>query len=201
MSAERELDVVVYGATGFVGKLTAEYLAQHAPDGARIGLGGRTESKLADVRSSLGANAKDWPLIVADSQDAGALAALAQRTKAVATTVGPYYAYGLPLVEACANAGTHYADLTGEVLFIRKAIDEYHETAAKSGARITTSCGFDSIPSDLGALLLHEAAQRDGAGELEDTTFVVRGTKGGVSGGTIASAKGQLDTMRADKAL
>src|SRR5690349_7511780 len=122
MPGDRELDIVVYGASGFVGRLTAEYLATHAPGDVRIGLGGRTESRLADVRSGLGPAAADWPLIVADSSDRDALRALAERTTMVATTVGPYAAYGLPLVEACATAGTHYADLTGEVLFIRESI-------------------------------------------------------------------------------
>ena len=201
MTAERELDLVLYGATGFVGKLTAEYLARNAPESARIGLGGRSEDRLAKVRGELGARASDWPLVVADSQDADALKTLAQRTTAVATTVGPYRKYGMKLVEACANAGTHYADLTGEVLFIREAIERFHDAAAASGARITTNCGFDSIPSDIGVFLLHEAAQRDGAGELEDTTYVVRAAKGGFSGGTLASAKGQIDEMRADKSL
>jgi short subunit dehydrogenase-like uncharacterized protein len=198
--SERELDVVVYGATGFVGKLTAEYLAAHAPDGARIGLGGRSEEKLSRVRSELGARAKDWPLVVADSSDRAALDALAARTTAVATTVGPYMAYGRDLVDACAAAGTHYADLTGEVLFIRSTIERADGAAKQSGARIVHGCGFDSIPSDLGVHLLHARAAADGAGTLEDTTLVVRAMRGGMSGGTIASMKGQVDEMRRDAA-
>jgi short subunit dehydrogenase-like uncharacterized protein len=114
----------------------------------------------------------------------------------VVSTVGPYRQHGLPLVEACATAGTHYADLTGEVLFMRETIDRFHATAAASGARIVHSCGFDSIPSDLGVLLLHEAVQGDGAGELEDTTMVVRRLRGGFSGGTLASMKDGLDEAR-----
>ena len=196
--SERELDVVVYGATGFVGKLTAEYLAEHAPESVRIGLGGRSESKLAAVRSSLGARAAGWPLIVADSSDRPALDALAARTRVVATTVGPYMAYGRDLVDACAEAGTHYADLTGEVLFIRSTIERSHDAAVASGARIVHSCGFDSIPSDLGVHLLAARAAADGAGTLEDTTMVVRAMRGGMSGGTIASMKGQVDEMRRD---
>ena len=109
MAARRELDVVLFGATGFVGKLTAEYLAGAAPDEARIGLAGRSEGKLKRVRDELGAPAADWPMIVADSKDAAALAELAGRTTAVATTVGPYRRYGMALVEACAAAGTHYS--------------------------------------------------------------------------------------------
>ena len=200
MTAERDLDVVLYGATGFVGKLTARYLAEHAPEGARIGLAGRSEAKLAQVRGQLGARAADWPLLVADSQDATALAVLAQRARVVATTVGPYQKYGFPLVEACAAAGTHYADLTGELLFMREVIDRFDAPARESGAKIVHNCGFDSIPSDLGVLALHRAVQRDGAGELEDTTFVVERLSGGLSGGTLDSLRGQLDEMRREPA-
>jgi short subunit dehydrogenase-like uncharacterized protein len=188
------VDIAVFGATGFVGKLTAEYLAKHAPDGVSIALAGRSQDKLERVRSELGV---DWPLIAGDSSDAAAMKTLAESAKVVATTVGPYAKYGLPLVEACANAGTHYADLTGEVLFMRQTIDRFHATAEKSGARIVHNCGFDSIPSDLGVFLLHEEAQED----LEDTTLVVRAMKGGPSGGTLASMTGQIDEMRASPEL
>ena len=201
MTAERDLDVVLYGATGFVGKLTARYLAEHAPEGARIGLGGRSEAKLAGVRGELGPRAADWPLLVADSADPAALAAIAARARAVATTVGPYQRYGFPLVQACAEAGTHYADLAGEVLFMRETIDRFDATARESGARIVHASGFDSIPSDLGVLALHRAAERDGAGELEDTTFVVERVSGGLSGGTLDSLRGQLDAVRRNPAL
>src|SRR6185436_6611753 len=200
MTAERDLDVVLYGATGFVGRLTARYLAQHAPEGARIGLAGRSEAKLTRLRSELGPRASGWPLLVADSQDAAALAAIAGRARAVATTVGPYQRYGFPLVQACAENGTHYADLTGETLFMREVIDRFDATARESGARIVHSCGFDSIPSDLGVLALHRAVQRDGAGEMEDTTFVVERMSGGISGGTLDSLRGQLEEMRRDPA-
>ncbi len=199
MSAERDLDLVLYGATGFVGRLTAAYLAEHAPEGTRIGLGGRSEARLEEVRTSLGTRAAGWPLVVADSGDAAALAVLAGRTTAVATTVGPYSKYGMALAEACAAAGTHYADLCGEVLFMRDTADNLHEAAAASGARIVHGCGFDSIPSDLGVQALAKAAAADGAGGLEDTTFVVR-MRGGASGGTLDSMRGQLDEFRADRA-
>lgn len=197
---DREHDVVVFGATGFVGELTAAYLAGHAPEGTRIALGGRSREKLERTRATLGPAAADWPLIVADSHDADALAQLARSTKVVATTVGPYHRYGMPLVEACAAAGTHYADLTGEVLFMRRTIDAVHDKAASTGARIVHTCGFDSIPSDLGVLLLHEHAKATGAGDLEDTTLVVKAVSGGVSGGTIDSMRGQLDEAKASKA-
>lgn len=200
MSAERELDVVLFGATSFVGRLCAEYLAGAAPPQARIALAGRSRERLLELRSSLGARAAEWPLLVADTTDPGSVGELAAATRVLATTVGPYRRYGLPVLEACATAGTHYADLTGEVLFMREAIDRFDAVAAASGARIVHSCGFDSIPSDLGVLLLHEAAA-DGAGELEETTLVVRAMKGGASGGTIASLKGELDAARTDREL
>jgi short subunit dehydrogenase-like uncharacterized protein len=192
----RDLDLVLFGATGFVGKLTAEYLTTAAPDGARIGLAGRSQKRLERVREELGARAADWPLIVADSGDSAALAELTARTTAVATTVGPYRRYGMPLVEACAAAGTHYADLTGEALFMRETIQRFDAPAKESGARIVHSCGFDSIPSDIGVLLLHEAA-----GELTETTLVLRRVRGGISGGTVASLTGTVDDVKRDRSL
>jgi short subunit dehydrogenase-like uncharacterized protein len=162
---EREHDVVLFGATGFTGQLVAERLLERAPQGTRIALAGRSLAKLGAVRDALGPDAAHWPLLLADSSNRSTMTALARSTVAVATTVGPYAKYGLPLVEACAKAGTHYADINGEVLFMRSAIDDYHEMAQASGARIVLACGFDSLPSDLGTLLLHEAA-----GELGATT-------------------------------
>ena len=191
----RDHDIVVYGATGFVGVLTAKYLAEHAPPDARIALGGRSQAKLEQTRAELGV---DWPLVIADSQDRDAVAALAESARVVATTVGPYFKYGKPLVEACAAAGTHYADLTGEVLFMRWAIDAADAAARASGARIVHTCGFDSIPSDIGTLLLHEAAQAGGHGELGETSFVVKAMRGGASGGTIDSLRTAVDTVKKD---
>src|SRR5215213_1350085 len=182
MSGTRDLDIQLFGATSFVGRLTAQYLARAAPADVRIGLAGRSRERLEAVQKELGAAAADWPLTVADSSDAGAMGELARSATMVVSTVGPYRRYGFPLVEACAAAGTHYADLTGEVLFMRETIDRYDATARESGARIVHSCGFDSIPSDLGVLLLHEAVVADGAGELEDTTMMVRRLRGGASG-------------------
>ena len=201
MPSTREHDVVVYGATGFVGKLTALYLAEAAPPDAKIAIAGRSQEKLERTRAELPAAAAEWPVIVADSSDREAVGKLAASTKAVATTVGPYYRYGFPLVEACAEHGTHYADLTGETLFMRRTIDEYNDRAQGSGARIVHTCGFDSIPSDIGVMSLHRHAEETGAGDLTDTTLVVRKMRGGVSGGTIDSLRGQLDAARADKSL
>jgi short subunit dehydrogenase-like uncharacterized protein len=197
VSGDRELDVVVFGATGFVGRLVAGYLAGHAPGGVRIGLAGRSERRLAGIRAGLGGAAPAWPLLLADSADPPSVAALARAARVVVSTVGPYRAQGLGLVEACAAAGTHYADLTGEVLFIRDSIDRCHDVAAGSGARIVHCCGFDSVPSDLGVLMLHHAARADDAGDLLDTTLAVTALRGGISGGTLASLMGQQDEVRA----
>jgi len=196
-ASQREFDIVLYGATGFVGKLTAQYLAQAAPT-ARIALAGRSPDKLAAVRDSLGPAAREWPLIEADAASQSTLDALAARTQVVVTTVGPYTKYGLPMVAACAAAGTDYADLTGETMFIRDSIDLYHKEAADTGARIVHSCGFDSVPSDLTVYALYRAAQADDAGELTDTNFVLRGFSGGVSGGTVASMMEFMSTASAD---
>lgn len=198
-STDREHDLVIYGATGFVGKLTAVYLAEAAPEGTKIALGGRSQQKLERVRGELPASAREWPLVVADSSDREALDKMAASAKAVITTVGPYFKYGLPLVEACAAAGTHYADLTGEPLFMRRSIDVADVKAKETGARIVHTCGFDSIPSDIGVMLLAEHARANDLGELTDTTLVVRGVRGGLSGGTIDSLRGQLDAARADR--
>ncbi|UNB54883.1 trans-acting enoyl reductase family protein [Mycolicibacterium sp. YH-1] len=198
-AAQREFDIILYGATGFVGKLTAEYLARAGGD-ARIALAGRSTERLRVVRDSLGEAAAAWPLIAADASAPSTLADIAARTRVVVTTVGPYTKYGLPLVAACAAAGTDYADLTGETMFIRDSIDGYHKQAVDTGARIVHSCGFDSIPSDLTVYALYKQAQRDGAGELGDTTFVLRDMAGGVSGGTVASMLEVMATASGDPA-
>ncbi len=197
--ADREFDLVLFGATGFVGKLTAAYLAETAPPDARIALAGRSPDKLTAVRDELGAAAAEWPLLVADSSDQAGLDALAARTKVVVTTVGPYLRYGLPLVQACAQAGTHYADLTGEPLFIRECIDRYGEQAAETGAKIVNSCGYDSIPSDLSVYQLYRRSVEDNTGELTDTTLVAW-LKGGASGGTIDSGRAMMEAIAADPA-
>ena len=194
MDPTREHDIVLHGATGFVGALVAAYLAGAAHADVRIALSGRSREKLERTRAELPSSAQGWPLVVADAADPTALAALAASTRVVVSTVGPYATYGLPLVEACARAGTHYADLTGEVLFVREAIDRCDALARESGARIVHSCGYDSVPSDLGVLLLHEAA-----GELADVRLVAT-AKGGLSGGTVASMRAQMDAMRHDPA-
>ena len=193
----REFDIVLYGATGFVGKLTAEYLAR-AGAGARIALAGRSTDRLRAVRKTLGESAQSWPILAADATAPSTLDEMAARTRVVVTTVGPYTRYGLPVVAACAAAGTDYADLTGEAPFIRESIDLYHKEAADTGARIVHACGFDSIPSDLSVYALYRTARDEGAGELIDTDFVVRSFAGGASGGTIASMMEVLDAASRD---
>ncbi|WP_392543530.1 saccharopine dehydrogenase family protein [Oryzobacter telluris] len=199
MSEPRELDLVLVGATGFVGRLTAQHLAQHAPAGLRIALAGRSLTRLQRLSRELDGAARDWPLVQVDTTEPAACAELAARTRVVATTVGPYLRLGGPLAAACAAAGTHYADLTGEVLFVHRSIAENHEVAKGTGARIVHACGFDSVPSDLGVLLCAEAARADGA-DLARTSLAVRSMKGGFSGGTVDSARTQVDALRGDPA-
>ena len=190
----REYDLVLYGATGFVGVLTAKYLASAAPAGARIALAGRSRAKLEAVRGELGV---DWGIVVADSTKQTDLDAMAASTKVVVTTVGPYLRYGLPLVGACAVAGTHYADLTGEPLFVRECADRYQDAAVASGAKIVNSAGFDSVPSDLNSYLLYKQSLADNTGELTDTTLVAT-MNGGASGGTIDSGRALMEEIADD---
>jgi short subunit dehydrogenase-like uncharacterized protein len=196
--SDREHDLVVLGATGLAGRLLTAYLARQAPAGLRVALAGRSRDRLERTRADLPPVGRGWQLVVCDATDPQQVAALARSTRVVVTTVGPYARYGLPLVSACAEAGTHYADLTGEVLFVRDAIDGAHETAASTGARIVTACGFDSIPSDLGVLLLYREAKRQGLGGLGDTTLLVTRLSGGVSGGTVDSVRSQVEALEAD---
>lgn len=185
----RAHDLVLFGATGFVGALVAEHVARHAPPGLRVALAGRSRSRLAELRDGLPGPAAGWPLVVVDASDETALAALAAGTRVVVTTVGPYLEHGLPLVAACARSGTHYADLTGEVPFLRQVADELDGVARASGARLVHACGYDAVPSDLAVLLLHRAAAADDAGGLRDVRVLAR-ARGGVSGGTVASIRG-----------
>ena len=183
--AEREFDVVVFGATGFTGRLVAEYIAATHPD-IRWAMAGRSQGKLEAVRDEMGVPA-DTPLIVADSSDAASLKALAERARGVITTVGPYQKYGEPLVAACAEAGTDYVDLCGEPAWMRDIIDNYADKAKASGARIVLSCGFDSIPFDMGVFALQQAAIAETGKPITRVKGRVRSMKGTFSGGTAAS--------------
>jgi short subunit dehydrogenase-like uncharacterized protein len=147
---DRAYDIVVFGATGFTGALTAEYLARHVPADARWALAGRSERKLEDVRRRLGAGFADLPLLQADVDDPDSLRSMAEASRVVISTVGPYIRYGEPVVAACAAAGTDYVDLTGEPEFVDRMWLAYDSVAAETGARLVHSCGFDSIPYDLG---------------------------------------------------
>ncbi len=184
---QRDLDIVLYGATGSVARLTARYLADSA---LRVGLAGRSAQRLDDLRQQLTNEARDWPVIVAEAGEPEALNRLAARTRVMISAVGPYAAHGMPVVAACAAAGTDYVDLAAEVPFVRRSIDGHHEQAVESGARIVHSCGFDSVPSDLTVYALHQRALADGAGELADTTFVLRSASYAVG-----FSRGTVDTM------
>jgi short subunit dehydrogenase-like uncharacterized protein len=193
-----EFDVIVYGATGFTGRLVAEYLCGRP--GVRWAMAGRSADKLAEVRDLIGAPA-DTPLVVADSSEEAALAAMVARTKVVLTTVGPYQLYGNELVAACAKAGTDYVDLCGEPAWMRHMIDAHHETAKASGARITFSCGFDSIPFDLGVLFLQDIVRAETGAPAPRVKGRVRKMQGGASGGTIASMKATMAAAAKDLSI
>jgi short subunit dehydrogenase-like uncharacterized protein len=194
-----EFDIIIYGATGFTGRLVAEYLTTHG-SGARWAMAGRSADKLAEVRDLIGAP-DDTPLIVADASDEASLAAMAGRTKVVLTTVGPYQLYGNELVAACAKAGTDYVDLCGEPAWMRHKIDAHHETAKGSGARITFSCGFDSIPFDLGVLFLQDIVRAETGAPAPRIKGRVRKMSGGASGGTIASMKATMAAAAKDMSI
>lgn len=188
----RRYDLVLVGATGVVGRLTAQHLARYAPSGLRIALAGRSRERLSALQAELGGTAETWPLFVLDVADEAAVAELAASTRVVLTTVGPYLRYGTPLVTACAEAGTAYADLTGETLFVARTVEALHERAVATGARIVVACGFDSVPSDLGVGLTAVRAEADSAGTLTDTVLHVRSSRGGIGGSTIDSLRQQL---------
>lgn len=184
-----EFDIVVYGSTGYTGRLVAEYLSNHygsRDDGPKWAMAGRSQAKLEEVRDLIGAPA-DTPLIVADAADPASLEAMCNRTKVVLTTVGPYQVYGNELVEACVKTGTDYADLCGEPGWMREKIDQHHEAAKASGARICFSSGFDSIPFDLGVLMLQKEAVAKFGKPAPRVKGRVRAMQGTFSGGTAAS--------------
>jgi short subunit dehydrogenase-like uncharacterized protein len=193
MRAPTEFDVIVYGATGFTGKLVAEYLAGRQAAGMplRWALAGRNLDKLAAARDEVGAP-KDLPLIAADGDDVSSLSSMAARTRVVLATVGPYQVYGSGLVAACAARGTDYVDLCGEPVWMHEMIDSYESKAKTTGARIVFSCGFDSIPSDLGIWMLQDAARKDFGAPVPRVKGRVRKMKGTFSGGTAASLKATL---------
>jgi len=195
-------DAVVFGATSFVGKLLCQYLTSHFTSAEFTwAAAGRSRDKLEQMRRSLGAKAAGVPLIIADAKDGPSLAAMCAQARVVVSTVGPYALYGEPLVKACAETGTDYCDLTGEVQWIRRMLDRYEVTAKKTGARIVHCCGFDSLPSDLGVHFVQsQAKQRDGR-HCSHVKMRVKAMRGGASGGTIASLINVAKEAAADPAL
>ena len=200
----KDFDLVVFGATSFVGRILCRYLldtrSAEAPP-LRWAIAARSAARLEELKRELGEGAESLPTLVADAADEAALRALVARTRVVISTVGPYALYGEPLVKVCAETGTDYCDLTGEVQWIRRMI-ERHEAAAKaSGARIVHCCGFDSIPSDLGVFFLQQEARRRFGRPASRIKMRVRAMKGGVSGGTAASLLNVVREVRANPAL
>jgi len=190
----REYEVIVYGATGFTGRLVAEYISQTHPD-IKWAMAGRNADKLAQVRDLIGAPA-DTHLVIADSSEEGSLEAMAARTDCVITTVGPYQLYGEALVAACTKTGTDYVDLCGEPAWMHDIVENYNDAAKQSGARIVLSCGFDSIPFDLGVYFLQQHAIKTTGAPLNRIKGRVRKMQGTFSGGTAASFKETMKRAR-----
>ena len=201
----RRYDVVLWGATGFTGRLVAEYLAKHHGSGPlRWALAGRSRDKLLGLREDLAKIdplAAELPIEVGDSHDHATLASLASRSEVICSTVGPYARYGSPLVAACVQEGTDYCDLTGEVQWVRKMLDRHHDHARATGARIVHCCGFDSIPSDLGCLMLQEHALSAHGSPCDEIELDVARMSGGFSGGTMASMMNVFEEARRDRAV
>lgn len=190
---DRQFDVVLYGATGFVGRLTARHLRTRGQ--VRVALAGRNRQELESVRDDLGV---DWPVLITDLSDDSGVVALARSTRVIASTVGRH---GLPLVLACAAAGTSYTDLSGEVPFVRRSIAEAHDLASVTGARIVHGCGVNAVPSDLTTFLLARQAHADEQGQLTDTTLIIESFKGGFSRGNLDSNQDQHAALQADPVL
>ncbi len=201
-TAKRSYDIVLYGATGFVGRQTVQYLADYPKGpsnrsrGLRWALAGRNADKLAQVRAACGAGAAKAGIVVADAHDEAALAALAASTRVVLSTAGPFDLYGSALVAACVAHGTHYVDITGETPWVHGLIERHHAQAHKSGTRIIPFCGFDSVPSDIGAWLVRQA-MRERYGEDCVSVRAAFSVRGGVNGGTLASALNMMGSKQA----
>lgn len=193
-----EIDVTVYGATGFTGTLIAEYATSRMAEGGfTLALAGRNPEKLAAVHAELGLG-DDVELITADGDDLEALTAMAERSKVVIAAAGPYLDYGSKVVEACVETGTDYVDLCGEPNWMRTTIDTHSEAAASTGARIVHSCGFDSVPTDLGVFRLQELAHAEQGAPIERVKGRVRDIRGSASGGTVASFMSSMAAGQAD---
>ena len=202
MESSSKFDIVVYGASGFTGQLVAEYLAVHYKGDKQLrwAMVGRSLDKLASVRDAIGAP-KETPLIAADASDVASLKAMVEQTKSVISTVGPYQFYGNDLVAICAASGTDYLDLCGEPVWMRQMIDKHEAAAKASGARIVFSCGFDSVPFELGAFFVQKEARRVFGAPAARVKGRVRDMRGTLSGGTAASAKATFDAVAKDLSL
>jgi short subunit dehydrogenase-like uncharacterized protein len=202
MKSSSKFDIVVYGATGFTGQLVAEYLAAHYRGDRQLkwAMAGRSMDKLKSVRDAIGASA-DTPLIVADAADPASLQAMIDQTKSVLTTVGPYQLYGADLVAACAASGIDYFDLCGEPVWMRQMIDKHEAAAKASGARVVFSCGFDSVPFELGAFFVQEEAKRVFGAPASRVKGRVRDMRGTLSGGTAASGRATFEAVAKDLSL
>lgn len=202
-TAARDFDIIVWGASGFTGRLVVEYLAEkYPPDGAlRWAVAGRNRGKLEEILAHIAFAGALPAIVIADSHDKKSMDELASRARVVLTTVGPYAIHGSELVAACVAAGTHYCDLCGEVQWMRRMIDRHNDAAQGTGARIVMSCGFDSIPSDIGVYCLHEHAMRLRGQPCSSMTLLVRAMKGGASGGTFASMLNAIEEARRDRSI
>jgi short subunit dehydrogenase-like uncharacterized protein len=191
MDTERPYDIVVWGATGVAGGLLADYLvSQYTPGDLSIALGGRNPDRLADTKATLTGRYDAWsdlPVVVGDATEIDTLREIARQTTVICTTVGPYTTYGTPLVEACIDAGTDYCDLTGEVNWVREVVDRYHDRAVETETRIVHSCGFDSVPADLGTTLVQSYATETYGTPCDIVQIYLADGDGSVSGGTLAS--------------
>ena len=198
---QADLDVIVWGATGFTGRLVVKYLLERygVDKTLRWAIAGRSQARLDALKTEMGKPACDLSVITADSHDPDTLRTLVSQTRVIITTVGPYARYGSELVAACVENGTHYCDLAGETQWMRKMIDLHEAAANKSGARIVHACGFDSVPSDIGVYYLQQEAQRRFGEPCSHVKMRVMAIKGGVSGGTIASMMNAIEEARADR--
>ena len=201
MSNSRKLDIIVWGASGFTGRLVAEYLFEQYGSNSSVkwAMAGRNKAKLEAVQTELGIS--NIPIILADSQDKKSLNQMVQQTSVICTTVGPYAKYGSALVSACVEHQTDYCDLAGEVQWIRKMIDQHHETAQANGTKIVHTCGFDSIPSDMGIYFFQKAIKEKTGAFAEQTKLLVKAIKGGMSGGTYLSLSNVLAEAQKDKSI
>lgn len=202
MKTNAEFDVIIYGASGYTGRLVAEYMQKQYGAGGDVkwAMAGRSEEKLASVRAEMGVS-EDVPLVVADASDPEQVKAMAERAKCICTTVGPYQLYGEPLVAACAETGTDYVDLCGEPGWMHNMINAHESKAMETGARIVFSCGFDSIPFDLGVQFLQETATQKLGGPVPRAKGRMRAMEGKFSGGTAASLGATMAALKEDPSL